>query len=154
MKSKRKSFGERITTPIIVFFVIHTMIVAGAAALFWPLGLLIGVTSAMVFGLLLREQINKILSYSLKRIMNVNRDAPKLSIRDEDVESQEEIAMLYAHFSELINNFNTLQIDIGAMADDHLKGIQSTTIDEGKYRGAMLELVKRVNAMGQMYAGK
>ena len=162
-EGKRRTFTQRITTPIMFFFVLHTFVVAGAGffilwqfatmegAVALTLSLLIGLASAGIFGLLLRREINNALSFSLNRILDIDRNSPKLHIREEDSDSNEEIAMIYANFSEILNNFNTLQMDIGAMADDHLKGVRSTVIDESKYKGATLEVVRRINSMTAMY---
>ena len=159
MSNKRRTFSERITIPIMFFFILHTVVLvttvlllAGPIALI--IAILVGLVSAATFGILLRKEISRILSFSLRRVVNIDHNSPKLSIRDEDQNSKEDIAMLYVNFSEVISNFNTLQMDIGAMADDHLKGVHSTTIDESKYKGATLEVVRRVNAMVAMNVKK
>ena len=147
IKNARQTFSERITVPILMLFILHTIIISAAVFLGanTPIALAVGMVSAVLFGALLRQSINKSLSISIKRI--IHTDPSNFKARAEDVESDEDIAMLYSHFSELISNFNTLQMDIGALADDHIKGIHSTTIDESKYKGATLELVRRVNMM-------
>lgn len=155
-KSKRQTFAVRITVPIMVFLILHTFVVVGSVffvgGAFVVMPLLIGLVSAVLFGVLLRMQISRILSFSLKRLISATDDPTKFKARDGDADSNEEIAMLYAHFSDVADSFNTLHMDISAMADDHLKGVRSTTIDEGKYKGATKEMVKRVNAMAGMYA--
>ena len=149
MNKKRRTFEQRIFLPILIFFALQTIIVAVVAYFsMWWIALLFGIGFSLLLTIFLKKHVNHILSFSLKRI--TSGDPTEFKARDEDINSNEEIAMVYSHFSEVISNFNMLQMDIGAMADDHLKSIHSTAIDESKYKGATLELVRRVNAMGSI----
>jgi hypothetical protein len=165
MKGKRRTFSERIAVSIIFFFILHTVVVAAAALLIlWQFvfaaevtaltaAVVISIVSAVVFSLLLRRDINQVLFFTLGRIISMDRSAPRLDVRQEDLDSKENVEVLYANFSEVIRNFNTLQMDIGALADDHLKGVYTSVIDESKYKGATLEVVRRVNAMADINKG-
>ena len=113
------------------------------------------ILGSLVFGFIIRYRITRALSLTLKRIVDADYTFSDSSAtffaRSEDDKSTEETARLYAHFSDMFNTFRLLIEDIKSLAEDHLNGKNDTFIDESKYTGGHLELVKRVNAVVKNY---
>lgn len=167
MNNKRRTFTERIGTPILAILILHTVIVVtvtiflmvswghnfiGGWVTLMVMSLIIGICSALFFARILKRHISQILSFTLSRITNSGSSASsRFMARDEDAIDDGDVGAVYSIFSEVSNNLHTLQMDIGAMADSHLKGVYSASIDEGKYKGGALETVRRVNQMTSMY---
>ena len=169
-RHKRQTFARRIGIAAMVMIIMHTLLLLAAAFFLlsrmtfttWTatalVVLILGLASAIVFGIFLQSWITRILSMTLKRIVSVDKSVlsgqATFDARDSDPDSNEEISILYAHFSELANNFNTLQMDIASLTEQHLKGTHSAKINESKYSGPTQEVVKRLNAMADLCKDK
>lgn len=110
-----------------------------------------GLIFTAIFGLIMRWRMAKTISYSLKRIVNVNLDDTHFQARDEDTEADDDIGRLYHHFQYVFNAFASMTNDIKNMAISHAEGHYETMLDEDKYSGAHLELAKSVNRMTSQY---
>ena len=110
-----------------------------------------GLAYSLIFGLIMRWRIGKTISYSLKRIVDVNLDDVSFKARDEDSDAEDDISRLYSHFQYLFNAFSSLAKDIKEMAESHREGNYETKLDEAKYTGSHQELAKAINAMTFMY---
>ena len=162
-KYRRQTFSQRIGIAAIIIIVLHSLVIL-AASLFlfsrmpfetWTatglVALVLGLVSAAIFGLFLKSWISRILSLSLRRIVQIDKamlsGEGTFHARDNDANSNEEISILYAHFSEVVNNFNMMQMDIAALTDEQQKGNRTARIDESKYKGGTLDVIKRLNAL-------
>ncbi|MCL2398304.1 MAG: methyl-accepting chemotaxis protein [Defluviitaleaceae bacterium] len=116
---------------------------------------LFGIVVAIIFGILIRYMVKRSLSKTLKRIVNIDPTFSDKSIkfyaRENDAESNDEIGILYSHFSNIINTFSMLLTDIRHMSEEHIKGHPEVRLDESKYEGGNLRLVRSVNKMADGY---
>ena len=114
-----------------------------------------GILMSLVFFTIVRFMIKRSLSVALKRVVDVDPTFSSGNVhfvsRSGDTHAKDEIAILYSHFSELINTFNMLFTDIRHTAEEHIKGYPSVLIDESKYKGGNLELVRSINKMLAAY---
>lgn len=116
---------------------------------------LVGIAAAILLWQTLRWVLSRALSYSLKRIVSADytfgKDSQVFKARDEDAESSDEIALLYANFADIYKSFDMLIKDLHILSEEHVNGFYSDRLDESKYRGGHKELAKSVNAMIDMY---
>ena len=105
--------------------------------------------------------ISYMLSASLKKALNrivkfdpyFTNGVKRFETRETDSgEQKDQIAILYFNFAELVNTFSALFVDMAMIVEEHKKGNYDVRIDENKYRGGHLELVKKMNEMVEMYA--
>jgi len=129
-----------------------------AAAIYALIISAIGMVTATIIGFTIRWKISRALSYTLKRIVQADHtfgdESRSFIARIEDSSPDDDISVLYGHFSDMFNTFETLTNDIDAMANDHIHGRYKTMIDESKYTGGHLRLITRINIMTAMYAEK
>jgi len=129
-----------------------------AAALYALIISIIGMLTALIIGFTIRWKISRALSYTLKRIVQADHtfgdESRSFIARIEDSGPGDDISILYSHFSDMFNTFETLTNDIDTMANDHIHGRYKTMIDESKYTGGHLRLITRINIMTAMYAEK
>ncbi|MCL2616800.1 MAG: methyl-accepting chemotaxis protein [Defluviitaleaceae bacterium] len=114
------------------------------------------IAGALFFGYLLRINLKRTLAYSLRRIINADHtfadENSSLRAREGDAESSDEIAILYAQFSEMFNGFKTLLQDIQHVVDAHTDGRYHVLLDESKFVGGHQRLAQHINAVLNMYS--
>jgi len=107
--------------------------------------------SALGLGLFLRNRITNVLSCALKRLVEVDHTfaegSPPFKARDEDVESNEEIAQLYSHFSEVVNGFKALLSETSDVVAKQLKGNYTARLNESSYLGGQRLFAQQMNLM-------
>ncbi|MCL2400629.1 MAG: methyl-accepting chemotaxis protein [Defluviitaleaceae bacterium] len=109
----------------------------------------------LISGIVLRYLIVRFMHGSFARIVDVGSNFSDSSLnfasRDTDKHSDEITAKMYYQFSEMYNNFKMLITDIEHMSEAHLSGYYNARLDESKYTGGNLHLVKQMNAMTKYY---
>ena len=116
-----------------------------------------GLFMSLVIAILLRTMIKGSLNNSLKRIMDVDPTfANKEGLEfwknpNNDRGGDDEIGVLYSHFSVMINTFSQLMNDMERVTKAHLSGKASARIDESSYTGGNLEVVREVNKILDTY---
>ena len=109
---------------------------------------------ALILGFLLRFRIIRTLDYSFKRIADGGTSFDKAEhfhVRDFDANSNEISSRLYFQYSQMFNSFRMLLNDIEKLAEAHNAGHYQVLIDESKYEGGHLGLVKQMNATVSNY---
>jgi methyl-accepting chemotaxis protein len=114
-----------------------------------------GLILSVVFGLLTRSYIKRLLSYSLRRIINGMKSLYEgdLTFHARAHDSDDEIGVLYAGFSQVVSTFSGLITDMRSITRLHSQGEYAERINEGRYTGVYLEVAKSINDMISMYVG-
>ena len=113
-----------------------------------------GLIYSIIFALIMYWRINRSVSYTLKRIVNVDLHDSSFKARDEDGNAEDDIGRLYSHFQFLFNAFSSFTSDIHQMAEAHNQGDYEARLDEEKYTGSHKELAKAINDMTFMYVNE
>ena len=116
---------------------------------------LVGFLAAIVAGVIMGWLTSRFLSQTIKRIVEADHtfaDGVSFAARESDKQTKEDIGILYSHFADIFGGFQSLIDDIGNVAEAHVKGYFKVKLDESKYTGGHLTLVKRVNAALQNHA--
>ena len=115
----------------------------------------IGLVASLFFGFVIRTSITRSLSYTLKRIVELDHTFSQGSrgfqARQGDQNSRDEVSILYDRFDEMTTAYHTLQADISNMVENHLNGNYDVMLDETKYRGGHIKLARGINQMLTMY---
>ncbi|GHU51456.1 hypothetical protein AGMMS49975_04880 [Clostridia bacterium] len=96
------------------------------------------------------------LKYSLRRLVRAIEDLAngKLTfyVRTNDIKAPtDELGMLYAKFGNMLETLSALLNDLEKMSKKHKEGDHDYKINENRYRGAYLDIVRGVNNMVFMY---
>jgi len=167
---KRKTVGSRMSTLILVFAIFGIMALAVGSwfyielriapdaddALYFALFLAgAGIILVIVMWLAIRWSISRTLTYSLKRLVEADhtfdRRSKMFKARDTDERPMDDIGILYAHFSEIFQSFYMLITDISEISQSHIDGYYTKRLDESKYSGGHLDLVRSINTMLSSY---
>jgi len=116
----------------------------------------VGIVIVVAMWLVTRWSISRTLTYSLKRLVEADHTFDKRSkvfkARDSDEKPLDDIGILYAHFSEIFQSFYMLIKDISEISQAHIDGYYTKRLDETKYSGGHLDLVRSINTMITVYA--
>ncbi|MCL2350025.1 MAG: methyl-accepting chemotaxis protein [Defluviitaleaceae bacterium] len=115
---------------------------------------LIGLTIAVAIGIIIRIFISRLLSKTLRRIVEADHtfaEGSSFISRDGDDNSAEDIGVLYQKFYTMFSSFQALIADVKDLADLHMRGKYNTLIDADKYEGGQKALVESLNGMVKMY---
>ena len=109
---------------------------------------------ALIATLAIRQVVSHMLSLTLRRILEADHtfaDGAAFAVRERDRNSKEDISVLYLNFGEMFNSFYMLLTDIRNMSKSHIQGKHDILLDESKYKGGHLEVVRDVNQMTKLY---
>lgn len=108
---------------------------------------------SLVFAFLSERYIKYLVGYSLRRVTDGTRllSEGDLTFRARANDSDDNVGRLYANFAKVISTFKMLIDDMNSMSALHADGEYTAHLDESKYTGAYLEVVKGINKMTFMY---
>ncbi|MDR1664323.1 MAG: methyl-accepting chemotaxis protein [Clostridiales bacterium] len=112
-----------------------------------------GLVLSAIFGFIMQSYIKHLLSYTLRRItggMKLLYEGD-MTFRARKQDTIDEIGVLYGSFSQVTTTFNILVNDMGEMSRRHADGEYEARLDESKYTGVYLDVVKGINEMVSMY---
>jgi methyl-accepting chemotaxis protein len=112
-----------------------------------------GLVLSLMFGFIMRAYIKRLLSYVLQRINNGMKNIYEgdMTFRARGNEIDDEVGLLYGNFSNVVATFHMLVTDMNEMARLHSGGEYEERLDEKKYTGIYLDVVKGINSMIFMY---
>jgi len=109
---------------------------------------------ASLLGFLLRFQIIRSMANAFSRILNTGSTESNMQtfeIREQDKNSNEVTARLYTQFAETYNSSKALLLDMEEITTAHINGKFKLRLDESKYSGSNMRLVRQFNAMADYY---
>jgi methyl-accepting chemotaxis protein len=176
---KRKSIRSKVATAailisvavsillsVIAFFVYRSSVynlagdyytMAEITSSAWVFSLIVagvGIVIGLLGGLLIHSNVSKSIKFTLRRLLSADfafSEGSRFKARDGDAQSTEDIAQLYAHFSDVYTAVQSLMSDVKNVADSHVAGIDDVFINEDKYSGGLKELAISVNNVVKDY---
>ena len=105
----------------------------------------------IVLSLIMRNNISKIISNALKRILSIKPGEVTFECRPQDLASNDDFSTLYRHFALMTETFRVLTVDIKEMREAHEFGNTNVSIDESKFMGGHRDLAQAINQLAFMY---